>query len=485
LSLAIGWTAGVNILLEAGADPFRATLDAIGREDEVTIKLTLPQCPIFSLRIWSYSKSAVNCSILSYTLWTGSSRNIVRLIVERLAEDRRQLVQLARRSLPDRQLRCLGLSRRNGDLSSLPGNEDSIVAALSQNGIEIPPKIVPCPYSTVYHDENMTVYVANELWAHGFRAIDMPDAWGCTPLLLACGDPMRDKEIICWYLEKRAVSLDFDRLRIRSCLHVAAATFLVHGCRALHEKYIESLNFACGPTLKDSCNCYCSSGGCLPVNLLLKRWETKQLEDWKERSQGLNTWLDLSSINSSEREACYSEVCRLEIFERLGMAHTCCKWELTRLDNACYDIPSMLQMAEDEKCELRNEDEHAGSVQALLAYMQLYESLKVECSEPFSIFWEAWWRTLAGLLPEKWKKCWDSEDWILREVAQEGSKAGDPDEANEDEEDLSRSGNDFGLDEAMIRSRMEFFVEGGGIALLANDIFIDDDDESDSHSFSW
>lgn len=173
----------------------------------------------------------------------------------------------------------------------------------------------------------MTVDAANELWAHGFRAIDVTDAEGCTPLLLACSPLSSGGEIICWFLEKGAAALDFNRLGIRSCLHAMAVSHQERGCSFVYERYdgpLERLNKACGPMLTDSCNCYCSSGGCLPPNLLLKR---RKQENWKAKSCELNTWFDLSNIYSGDREVCCSEACRLEIFERLGMAHTCCHFD--------------------------------------------------------------------------------------------------------------------------------------------------------------
>ncbi|MCJ1455252.1 hypothetical protein MMC28_005606 [Mycoblastus sanguinarius] len=38
----------------------------------------------------------------------------------------------------------------------------------------------------------------------------------------------------------------------------------------------------------------------------------------------LEKWLSLCDIDGSQSEMCYEEICRLEIFDRLGMAHTCC-----------------------------------------------------------------------------------------------------------------------------------------------------------------
>ena len=52
-----------------------------------------------------------------------------------------------------------------------------------------------------------------------------------------------------------------------------------------------------------------------------------------------------------QKELCGEWLCRLEIFERLGMAHTCCDIMLSPLAYGEYFVPS------EEKChELREED---------------------------------------------------------------------------------------------------------------------------------
>lgn len=71
-------------------------------------------------------------SVLLYALRASSPLHVLRLIVKRLVKDRRQLIELARQFILFRQLFCLELIMRDGDLISLHGNEDLIVTALSR-----------------------------------------------------------------------------------------------------------------------------------------------------------------------------------------------------------------------------------------------------------------------------------------------------------------------------------------------------------------
>lgn len=237
-------------MLEAGADPFSATLNAIGREDELTFKLTLPKCQMFSESLWLQGGLSKDYSVLSYALCRGPSRtiiHIIHLIVQRLARDRRQLADLVRQTLPCRQLHRLGLYRKETDEIPLQVNADLVVKALLQKGVEIPALILPCPGCTIYHVDRMTVEVADILWAQGFRCIDPYDAWGCTPLLLACSHWWWAKGMVCCFLDKWASPLRYEGLGIESCLHALAAMTAASPFLSYDDEAIKRLSLLCSP----------------------------------------------------------------------------------------------------------------------------------------------------------------------------------------------------------------------------------------------
>lgn len=344
------------------------------------------------------------------------------------------------------------------------------MTALSEKGIEIPAKMLPCPYTSVYHDIDMSVYAADKLWACGFRAIDLSDTLGRTPLFFACNNP---DEMISWYIDKGARFLEFPRLGIKSYLHVAATAL-----RDIRDKYsitdlkydLAKLNQFCSPTLTDSCTCYCSSDGCSPVNFFLKNRSNFGGLNWESKSQALYEWLN-SGIDFSEQERCCLEACRLEVFERLGMAHTCCQFIVTYpLDSYSKAVTSRERMPEAEQSELQDEDHCAGLVQALQAYMQLYEILRIEYPEPTPIFCKAWWNTLTDLLPERY-----DGPGIGPGKARGLRKDEEIDAQNRSDDQVSDNvGGDCGPHEKEIRSRMKVLLAGEGLALM-EDVFSEDE----------
>ncbi len=202
------------------------------------------------------------------------------------------------------------------------------------------------------------------------------------------------------------------------------------------------------------------------MNFLLKKGWGFIVWNWETKSRILYEWLDSGNINSSEQENWCLEACRLEVFERLGMAHTCCELEY-RANNFCAF--ATVQMPEDEQFELQDEDRCAGLVQALQAYVRLYEALRMEYSEPTAVFWKAWWGTLTDLLPQRD----DSPDSAAGKG--QGLPRGEDIDAQTESNDQVPDdvSSDCGPNEKEIRSRMEVLLASRGLALMG-DVFSED-----------
>lgn len=82
--------------------------------------------------------------------------------------------------------------------------------------------------------------------------------------------------------------------------------------------------------------------------------------------------------------------CRLEIFTRLGMAHTCCRYS--------HDYEDILIVSSDERSELQEEDREAGLLDDLNSMMDKYEELEVNHPGPFSEFLAFKWSPLNSIL---------------------------------------------------------------------------------------
>ena len=85
----------------------------------------------------------------------------------------------------------------------------------------------------------------------------------------------------------------------------------------------------------DLCQCFCSSEGCSPIQSLIKHMSRGEWF-WSSHDPKIYTWWDTKQSlfelwNDSCPEALagrssFTALCRIELFERLGMHHTCCKF---------------------------------------------------------------------------------------------------------------------------------------------------------------
>ncbi|KAM0811713.1 putative Fungal N-terminal domain-containing protein [Seiridium cardinale] len=91
-----------------------------------------------------------------------------------------------------------------------------------------------------------------------------------------------------------------------------------------------------------------------------------------------------------KKEHCCRKICRLELFERMGIAHTCCaEWDL------CNEEGSELCF---ERAELQSEDRVAADQLELL--LRGYDLMR-KCLHDISIerFWKTWWEIVDIILP--------------------------------------------------------------------------------------
>jgi hypothetical protein len=407
LAFTFGWSVGMIALLDAGADPFCALILALRYKDDLALSLLLEyDCALFSSsqaiskkepyrRLNSYN------SILSFALGLYEASDKAKtLIASRLVSHRRRLVNLAAVMLSstERQNACMEAmsDRRLPDRFAKP-----VVLALRKKGIMVPDVLWPGDgQCSIYHDLNMTLRIAEQLYSGGFQLVDDMDETGVTPLQIACmtaGIYKERWELISWYLDKGAMPYFRNPnqpktcyLAITSSLSNERITDIKKSAESVIRRILGRTYDLCGPEIVDSCICYCSAYGCTPVQLLHKRYGG----DWSWTSAKFNHWAYLNDLTLMQKESCGEELCRLEIFERIGMAHTCCEFK----HNPCAYGERL--MPSDEDChELREEDKYFS--QALELYMCIYRYLRREHFGPFSNFWCSWWTTINEILPEK------------------------------------------------------------------------------------
>lgn len=246
----------------------------------------------------------------------------------------------------------------------------------------------------------MTLLIAEQLYSGGFRSVDDLDEGGVTPLEIACTNVKVHKErweLISWYLDKGSMPHFRNSKRSKNCflaisfsLRDQQITDIKEPAESVIRRILRRIYDLCRSAMEDSCLCYCSTNGCTPVQLLHKRYGG----DWERRGAKFEKWACLNEYSPMQKESCGEELCRLEIFERLGMAHTCCDVKLKSLAYGECHVPS------DEEChELREEDSNFSYTLEL--YMSIYRRLRKEHVGPFSNFWCDWWTAVNDILPKE------------------------------------------------------------------------------------
>jgi hypothetical protein len=389
----------MKVLLDAGANPLPAIRSAIQLDDDSAVALLLSyDCPLFpppaDVQEESGYISYANEPVLTCALHWSSRKECIDLIVKKLRNDRRRLSKLAAEALPAREQREIGF-----DLDGFTGLLDRFAAtafkSLKKRFATIPPALWPGDQSSVYHlSSRFTPSIAERLFSNGFRSIDELDMNGLSPLYYAC--VCLNWDMISWYLDKGAAFQFSKQDRPMNCIHAIACAqnrLIFPGLRdgpqdIVRKILLRSTRLCGGVDVADSCLCFCSLSGCTALSQLSKRgFLHGKRETGRSRAED---WIALSG-SPDQNEVQYENLCRSEIFERLGMAHTCCN----------HSVPSRTSpfLPEDEIQELREED--AGLKDSLNLYMHTYRRLRHRTIVTWTldVFWKLWWEVIEPLLP--------------------------------------------------------------------------------------
>jgi len=409
LTLATGWPAGLEMLLKAGAEPFAAIEEAIRQEQLQSISLLLDHgCPMFG----------PDTDLVDFAVDSLVSPNVILLLIERLAGRRQELLQLALDHLPEAVIETSWCNYHVQPRPLLDYNAVKIYDQLKTHCVEVSEALWPGPYTTIYHSPSVhnSSSLAMKLYELGFRDIDKPDDQGTTPLVSAieaCGCENDDcTQLIQWYMDL-GVTLGprpfLTHILNRSIYFPTTIPVGLwsDGRRKLDDMLKIFRQLVHGDAQKnDDCRCWCSTTGCTPVGVVLRKGSFFLIED----SRGLQLlirrrWLYLlprdSWLGLALDQDYFAEICKLEIFDRLGMAHTCC-----HRSQICPkgDFP----ITSDERKELQEEDQ--GLKKALDLYVELYLDLLQQHQGSFESFWISWWFSMDHLLP--FDRPTNSEDYF-------------------------------------------------------------------------
>jgi hypothetical protein len=415
------------MLLDAGADPSAAVYAAVVYQALESLRLLLegdlwyfrhPAGKLYGH--WSDSHSLLRFALRWRIHRSHFDPRILQLLIEHFARARTELMETAKQHLSSSQLEDLGWSDHRNTRYKVDYAARSIYHKLQEMGVSCRKKIFPGLDATIYHTPLMVVEAAECLWEAGFREIDEYDEKGITPLLISAnhctsGGWLENYLLMLWFLQHGAKNLTFPVLNNNTLVHKLAAN-IAAGWSEISQvtSTILRLSMDCLSSYpEDDCTCYCSWAGCSPVTALTKHishWN----HPWRISGAEITTWWDLKQDlfhqwtrdcpESLSGRRAFADLCRIELFERLGMRHTCCRfvWGI----GFAYTKGSVLlsdhghwfeTLDSSEVKEFRDED--ALSRVKLDRLMELYEGLELKYQGEFERFWGLWWKVLNDYVP--------------------------------------------------------------------------------------
>ncbi|KAM5376888.1 hypothetical protein ACJZ2D_005232 [Fusarium nematophilum] len=438
IALAVGWQPGLEILLRYGFNPSTAIFTAVTQHDIHSLEMLLNLgCPMFLDPSKPDLRPVRDCTnIFQFALDVKASQHIMTVLINTLAKRRRQLHTLAVQHLPLHWLRRLGITSDRVCSRLLDHRALEVYLCLRDHGIEVPASLRPGKSVTMYHLKNITVALAEELFQAGFQDIDISDDEGTTPLCKCTTSFHRNRlELAMWFLERGANPYRTPASLSGRSLHAAAENFYGFFCSADLDYEARSKpnivtildHFRDVDDLKnpDKCSCLCSAAGCRPSAIILKRLIAGTAE--RQRYLFLLPMLDPSEMGLSDEA--FVDICRLEVFDRLGLIHTC-------KPSRSYSWLDVHTKKRTKARALRT-----GPKPAIETYVAFYRALADIHRHSFHRFWVAWWCAIATVLPAE--QPWWSYRYSPLPITELISKYGGP----ETEEMFPAADKELGFDD--------------------------------------
>ena len=380
------------------------------------------------------------------------ARLIVDIIIPILTKRHRSLQNLAIKQLPYPLIHELGikpdrlLDSNSEKAIEMLESRKIIVSRALRTKIKAPPGHRKLPNfrlfapATVYHLPGLNTRQAELLWQNGFREIDKLDQHGRLPLVIAqwrmCYQLKEHLKLLVWYLSK---GVDMHQLQpyayqrkgfkilptdlksgIAALHHLAhrLGEFILdwrivvrHGCPVQwNYTYLESIYSlpSCDTTellrniisdpFRDSCQCACSSIGCLAFTHMIKGLRfrlgsTKLPHPRYHWSDSFNrpliaTYCATILLEIDRRPGMawlVSEIFRFLTFKKLELRHTCCSGSGPEYHDIIVELGD-----EEDREEIRLEQ--AEQVDRLEDLIREFKSKYQEMGIPLIDFFEGYWQ---------------------------------------------------------------------------------------------
>ena len=423
MELAIGWPSGLQSLLDEGFSADAGCRLSMYMEDLRSTELILA-AESFPRDIFTWTDVLRDLNNYSQHMDEVVIQQMQEVVIQTLARRRQTLAKLAIKALPEEEVLRLGLRNEITLDAALPG----VYQELKKRSVNMPQSLNPASLYLLSDPIYVSIYTTigfpirrllESLYTNGFESVDTPDEWGRTPLLLACwwrvewAWTAQDMLSVCWLLDKGACPefsggdwypnvLFYVAISYAGGIRVESRDFsgdLIH--------LIQRSASLCDSLCPDGCQCYCSSEGCLPVH---KFWRCDALKSTHEGCgsmasdtlfKALDKWLCLCGINAAQSETCYEEIFRLEVFDRLGLAHTCCAAHCDhQLDDQGDGLLIQTSSSMDEKDRKQLQEDDSELKAQLDLIVQGYQNRYKKHAGDLSDFWKSCTQDLDGILPE-------------------------------------------------------------------------------------
>lgn len=432
LDLALGWQEGLQALSAVWTCDASYTFWLAFSLSEMDSCLQILDLFFMPMNTWTFIRlmmELINAGALDWT----------RIVVKSHVRKRTELAGLGRRHLSLSDQRKLGVSHPEAAL--LDAHARDVYDQLRKKGIHVPWALHPGWGGSIYcilgsfsnkqygnhqwyqlrfvhanhslwvRESFSLIEVAQELFDNGFTNIDTPqmlntrsDRSVATPLQRAtlnfagvAGLPL------CLWLLQKGASPNFP-LEVHNEYHPDNC-----GCpKQTSHNLLTRLATACGsqsnshwslirllvqyvsglspPMSRDSCVCYChASGGYLPPHSHVNVFEyyRENCNRHEHMANSLVSWIEACHLIDDKKSLYFEQAVRLELFDRLGLVHTCC----LALRNQYSNPPEP-----EEVDRIRGDNEELGSqldllIQAyrgsLLMFLQRWEHVSEEYSTEF------------------------------------------------------------------------------------------------------
>lgn len=413
----MGWTPGITQLVSAGF-PAAAAIEAAcyAQNTEALAILLTSKESIFTEGLDSTVKETLRGPLWSLRAAIISKRDdIQHLILSSLKERRQKLYEMALETLSADEARQLNLEESR----FVKGNIESIYNRLRAQR-SIPPELDCCRMASPYHFKSHkwgtsfmpaqdACQIFENIYQAGFTEVDEMDESGETPMFKhvrreISPAPMSSsflypEEVVAWFLKRGASPMTKMEGEWPSILFYLAAIELRMTPRQRSHRYKEALTKEAVKDfhgIGDNCECCCSSFGCLPTHVLLRcELEGENCIHQAGRLSLLTRWIEEYKIGIETQGLLFKETVRLELFERLGMAHTCCR----AIDSPdTYAGLKVCHLPQSERELLKIED--TGLNVQLELLMNWYDVWKAAApATERAVFEKQWWSVMDGILP--------------------------------------------------------------------------------------